>query len=174
MMQIKTSARWLFGLGLIVSLAACGSDQSDLQSYIDRIKARPGRGIEPLPEFRPAPSYVYQASDRRSPFVPDLPRSNPASTGGVNAPDANRPREFLEQMPLDALTMVGTLRNRAGNYGLVQDRDGLVHRVTIGNHMGQNYGRITNINDSEIQLIETINDGLGGYMERPASIGLSD
>jgi type IV pilus assembly protein PilP len=176
MMQKMTiaGARWLIAVGLIVALAGCGSDQSELQTYIDRIKARPGRGIEPLPEFRPAPSYVYQPHDRRSPFVPDLPQLNAAGTGGVNAPDADRPLEFLEQMPLDALTMVGTLRNKQGSYGLVQDSDSLVHRVAIGNHMGQNYGRITNITDSEIQLIETVGDGLGGYMERPARIGLSD
>jgi type IV pilus assembly protein PilP len=56
----------------------------------------------------------------------------------------------------------------------VQTTDGLVHRVTVGNHMGQNYGRIVAISDSEIQLVEIVSDGLGGYLERPAQIGLSD
>ena len=81
---------------------------------------------------------------------------------------------FLEGEPLDALSMVGTLANNQGAYGLVQDSEGLVHRVTVGNHMGQNYGRITSITESEIQLLEIISDGLGSYYERPASIGLSD
>jgi type IV pilus assembly protein PilP len=70
--------------------------------------------------------------------------------------------------------MVGTLSNAQAAYGLIQDSDGLVHRVTIGDHMGQNYGRITNITDSEIQLLEIVSDGLGEYYERPAAIGLSD
>jgi type IV pilus assembly protein PilP len=56
----------------------------------------------------------------------------------------------------------------------VQANDGLVHRVAVGNHMGQNYGRIVAISDSEIQLVEIISDGLGGYLERPAAIALAD
>jgi type IV pilus assembly protein PilP len=92
----------------------------------------------------------------------------------VDGPDQNRPREFLEQFPLDTLRMVGTLADRRASFGLVQDKDGLVHRVGVGNHMGQNYGRIISITDSEIQLVEIISDGLGGYLERPAAIGLTD
>ena len=84
------------------------------------------------------------------------------------------PREFLEQFPLDTLEMVGTLADRRASFGLVQTKDGLVHRVAVGNHMGQNFGRIVAISDSEIQLVEIISDGLGGYLERPAAIGLAD
>jgi type IV pilus assembly protein PilP len=172
-MRLTATQRWLaiVGLGLVVS--ACGSDQRDLQAWIDGVKARPGGAIEPLPEIRPAPSFVYEAGDRRSPFVPEQPVRAPQTAEGVG-PDLDRPREPLESEPLDALTMVGTLRNATGSFGLVQASDGLVHRVTVGNFMGQNYGRITNITESEIQLVEIIRDGLGGYYERPASIGLSD
>lgn len=171
-MRLKATQRWLaiVGLGLVVS--ACGSDQRDLQAWIDGVKARPGGAIEPLPEIRPAPSFVYRAGERRSPFVADTPVRAPENTGV--GPDLDRPREPLESEPLDALTMVGTLRNATGNFGLVQASDGLVHRVTVGNFMGQNYGRITDISESEIQLVEIIRDGLGGYYERPASLGLSD
>jgi type IV pilus assembly protein PilP len=70
--------------------------------------------------------------------------------------------------------MVGTLRGAGGAYALVQTADGLIHRPTVGDHLGQNYGRIGAITDSEIQLVEIISDGLGGYIERPARIGLSD
>ena len=70
--------------------------------------------------------------------------------------------------------MVGTLADRRASFGLIQTTDGLVHRVTVGNHMGQNYGRIVAISDSQIQLVEIISDGLGGYLERPAAIGLAD
>ena len=70
--------------------------------------------------------------------------------------------------------MVGTLANGRGSFGLVQTSDGLVHRVSVGNHMGQNFGRVISISDSEIQLVEIISDGLGGYLERPAAIGLAD
>ncbi|MGD2166713.1 MAG: pilus assembly protein PilP [Gammaproteobacteria bacterium] len=158
-----------------IVLSACGGGNSDLQQYIDEVKSRPGRRIEPLPPIRPAPSFVYDAGSRRSPFVPDTPQNVAAANpNAVDGPDPDRPREFLEQFPLDALRMVGSLEINQLKAGLVQASDGLVHRVIVGNHLGQNYGRVTSISDSEIELIEIIPDGLGGYIQRPASIGLSD
>jgi type IV pilus assembly protein PilP len=159
------------------TLSACGGSQDDLRAYIDEVKARPGGRIEPLPQIRPAPSFVYVAGNRRSPFMPDTPQQRVSNNpDAVQGPDPNRPREFLEQFPLDTLTMVGTLASpsRNSNFGLVQTADGLIHRVAVGNHMGQNYGRIMSITDSEIQLIEIISDGLGGFLERPAAVGLAD
>ena len=85
-----------------------------------------------------------------------------------------RPREYLEQFPLDTLKMVGTLRLGAGNYGLVQTKDGLIHRVLPGNHLGQNDGRVMAVSDAKITLVEIIPDGLGGYLERPAALALAD
>jgi type IV pilus assembly protein PilP len=89
-------------------------------------------------------------------------------------PDSKRNREFLEQFSLDTLAMVGTLKLQGRSYGLVQTRDGLVHRVLPGQYMGQNDGKITSITDSKISLVEIVPDGMGGYMERPAAIGLTD
>ncbi len=164
-------------LASAVILSACGSDMDDLRAYIDEVKARPGGRIEPLPEIRPTPTFVY-AADRdgaRSPFVPDTPQARVSEDpDAVRGPDPNRPREFLEQFPLDTLRMVGTLQAKGASYGLVQTSDGLIHRVSQGNHLGQNYGRITTITDSEIQLVEIISDGIGGYLERPAAVALSD
>jgi len=158
-----------------VTLTACGGNNSDLQSYIDEVKARPGGRIEPLPQIQPAPTFAYEAGTRRSPFMPDLPQRRVSNDpNAVRGPDTNRPREFLEQFPLDTLRMVGTLSDRRASFGLVQTADGLVHRVTVGNHLGQNYGRIVAISDSEIQLVEIISDGLGGFLERPAAIALAD
>jgi type IV pilus assembly protein PilP len=69
--------------------------------------------------------------------------------------------------------MVGTIRIAGTMYGLVQTKDGIVHRVTVGNYMGQNDGRITDILPSKLDLTEIVPDGLGGYMKRPAALGLS-
>jgi type IV pilus assembly protein PilP len=169
------SARWIAAAIIAASLSACGGANSDLRAYIDEVKTRPGGRIEPLPPVEPAPSFVYEPGVRRSPFMPDAPQRRVSNDpNSVEGPDRDRPREFLEQFPLDTLRMVGTLADRRASFGLVQTTDGLVHRVTVGNHMGQNYGRITAISDSEIQLVEIISDGLGGYLERPAAIGLSD
>jgi type IV pilus assembly protein PilP len=166
--------RTVVGIAVVLALSACGRGNQDLRTYIDDVKARPGGRIEPLPTVHPAPSFAYEAGDRRSPFVPDAPQrrvnTNPNRT---DEPDPNRPREFLEQFPLDTMHMVGTLADKRSSFGLVQTADGLVHRVTVGNHLGQNYGKIVAITDSEIRLTEIISDGLGGYLERPAKIALA-
>lgn len=158
-----------------LTLSACGGANDDLRAYIDEVKARPGGRIEPLPPVQPAPTFAYQPGTRRSPFTPDAPQRRVSNDpNAVDGPDRNRPREFLEQFPLDTLRMVGTLADRRASFGLVQTSDGLVHRVTVGNHLGQNFGRVTAISDSEIQLVEIISDGLGGFLERPAAIALAD
>ena len=175
LMRTATLMRLLTAAALLSALSACGRGTDDLRAYIDEVKARPGGRIDPLPQVRPAPTFAYEAGDRRSPFVPDTPQRRVSENpNAVDVPDQNRPREFLEQFPLDTLQMVGTLADRRASFGLVQTADGLVHRVTVGNHMGQNYGRIVAITDSQIQLVEIISDGLGGYLERPAAIGLAD
>ncbi|HEX5420883.1 MAG TPA: pilus assembly protein PilP [Gammaproteobacteria bacterium] len=156
-------------------LAGCSNHMGNLRAYIDQVKARPGGRIAPLPQIQPAPTFTYVPGDRRSPFVPDTPeRRVSTNPNAVTGPDPNRPREFLEQFPLDTMHMVGTLSSGADTYGLVQTKDGLLHKVTVGNYLGQNYGRITSITQSQISLTEIVPDGLGGYIKRPASIALSN
>ena len=119
----------------------------DLEQYVKEVKAQPGGRIEPLPEIKPYESFVYDARRRCArPFVPDTPvvAENGGAGGGVR-PDTNRNREFLEQFPLDTLRMVGTLEAGGTFFGLVQDKDGLVHRVLPGNHLGQNDGKILRV-----------------------------
>jgi type IV pilus assembly protein PilP len=166
-----------FGLLVVLALGltGCGCDMDDLDQYINEVKARPGGRIEPLPEITPYEGFTYVADveGMRSPFVPDTPQATGAAAGGTR-PDPDRSREYLEGFPLDTLGMVGTLYIGDTMYGLVQTSDGLIHRVVPGNYMGQNDGRITDISESEITLVEIISDGIGGYIERDAAISLSD
>ncbi len=164
----------------IVALAAagvtgCGSDMDELDAYINEVKQRPGRGIEPLPEIVPYEGFEYTAAadGLRPPFQPDTPQSAGGAGSGTR-PDPDRVPEFLESFPLDTLRMVGTLDMSETVYGLVQTADGLIHRVIPGNYMGQNDGRITGITESEIALVEIISDGIGGYIERDAAISLQN
>jgi type IV pilus assembly protein PilP len=166
--------------GLILSLAvvgmtACSSDNDDLDQYINEVKARPGGRIAPLPEITPYEIFTYVADTEqfRSPFIPDTPQVA-AGLGSGPRPVEDRSPEFLEGHSLDTLRMVGTLDISETLYGLVQTSDGLIHRVVPGNYMGQNDGRITGITESEIDLVEIISDGIGGYIERDAAISLSD
>jgi type IV pilus assembly protein PilP len=159
-------------LAAALALAGCSSDMDELQQKVAEIKARPGERIEPLPEIKPYESFTYAASSLRSPFVPSAPVRNDVAS--AVRPDAKRPREFLEQFPIDTMTMVGTLQLQGRTYGLVQGKDGLVHRVLPGNHMGQNDGRVISITATKISIIEIIPDGVGGYIERPAALALNE
>jgi type IV pilus assembly protein PilP len=157
---------------ILASLSGCSNDLADLERRVAEIKSSPGERIEPLPEIRPYESFLYSASNMRSPFIP----SAPARSDVTNAvrPDVKRPREFLEQFPLDTMQMVGTLQLQGRNYGLVQGKDGLVHRVLPGSFMGQNDGRVVSITNNRISIIEIVPDGLGGYIERPAALALNE
>ena len=171
-LKLLTLLALLAGSGL----AGCGGDMDDLDRYINEIKSRPGGRIEPLPEITPYEIFTY-AADRenfRSPFVPDSPQAAAGMAAGGTRPDRDRSREFLEQFPLDTLRMVGTLALGETAYGLIQTSDGLIHRVVPGNYMGQNDGRIVSVDESVIQLVEIISDGIGGYLEREAAVGLTD
>jgi type IV pilus assembly protein PilP len=153
-------------------LSGCSGGQSDLQKWIEATKKKPGGRIQPLPEVKPYESYVYSASNMRSPFQPQGP-SAIAGQGSLR-PSSRRNREFLEGFSLDTLRMVGTFKVGGNFYGLVQSKDGLVHKVQPGNYLGQNDGKVTEITGGRISLIEIIPDGLGGYIERPASLALAN
>ena len=174
-MRTSLTLKNTFLMALVAfSLSACGGGSDDLDVYINQIKARPGGRIEPLPEITPYETFNYIADRQgiRSPFRPDTPQA--AGGGSGPRPDVERSREYLESFPLDTLGMVGTLHIDETMYGLVQTTDGLIHRVIPGNYIGQNDGRITEISESEIELVEIISDGIGGYIERDAAVGLSD
>jgi type IV pilus assembly protein PilP len=158
------------------ALGACGGDMDDLDQYINSVKAKPGGRIDPLPEITPYEVFTYlaDAEGLRSPFVPDSPQAAAGIAAGGTRPDPERSREFLEQFPLDTLRMVGTLQLGETQFGLIQTSDGLIHRVIPGNYMGQNDGRIVVVSESEIELVEIISDGIGGYLEREAAVGLAD
>jgi len=162
----------LFIAFALAGLSGCSGDLDDLQKQIADIRARPGERIEPLPEIKPYEAFVYGAATLRSPFVP----SAPAGMDLANSlrPDVKRAREFLEQFPLDTLRMVGTLELHGRKYGLIQGKDGLVHRVLPGQYIGQRDGRISSVSASKIALIEIVPDGVGGYIERPAALTLTE
>lgn len=154
---------------MLTGLTACSSANSELDQFIADTKKQPGGRVQPLPEVKPYEQFIYNPAGRRSPFEPAGPTSDSSS---ALRPDSRRNREFLEQFSLDTLKMVGTLKLGRVNYGLVQTKDKLVHRVVVGNFLGQADGKITEITPSKIVLTEIVPDGLGGYMERPAALGL--
>jgi len=172
--------RWLCIASLSGMLVACSSDPtSDLEEYVRVTKSQQKSSIEPLPEFKPYESFAYQAADLRDPFTaPTFSHAQPsaqmASSNNGIKPDFERSAEPLEEFPLDSLRMVGTLEQHENHWALINDTDGTIHRVEPGNYAGQNHGKITRITEYEVELTEIVPDGIGGWMERQASIAISE
>jgi type IV pilus assembly protein PilP len=161
----------VLAVALVAGLVSgCSGRDADLDRFIDATKKEPGGRVEPLPEVKPYEAFAYTDQELRSPFVPG---GSGSQSAGLR-PDSKRNREFLEQFSLDTLKMVGTLNLGGNRYGLVSTKDGRVHRVVVGEHIGSNDGKITDITPSKIALVEIIPDGLGGYIERPAALGLNE
>ncbi len=179
MIRLKKAALAMTTCLLAGSLTACGgSNTEDLQSYVDEVKKRQHPRIEPLPEFAPYETHLYQAAGDRDPFtapVYSAPRSKAAKAAGDGiSPNFNRAREPLEAEPLDSLRMVGTLERNGNSWALVRMNDSTIHRVKPGNYIGQNHGKIISITESEMGVTEIVPDGLGGWMERQAALALSE
>jgi len=166
-------------LSSFVFLTACtgGSEVEDLQEFVaDTLNTQRGR-IQPLPEFQPYSAFVYSASALRSPFESPVAFEELASSQAntVDAPDPNRRKQALERFALGELSLVGTMSKLDGSENLkalVKTMSGSVHTVEVGQYMGKNHGRIINISESKIDLIEVVPNGSGGWISRPHSMGL--
>jgi len=161
-----------------VALVGCSSsDNSDLRQFMDQTKAQAqnaGR-IEPLPAYPPYVATIYSSAGMRSPFDP--PRQvviNELSGDAVSAPDLSRPKEFLERFNVTELTMVGSIEKDGVIWALIRDSSQSVHRVKVGNFIGRNYGLITEVRADSIELIETVVNGQGGWIERPRGLSVDD
>lgn len=174
--MIRSSAFLLLAAASL--LVGCGQDMDDLEDYAREVKARKSRAIDPFPQPKAYEPFLYDPGERRDPFLPLLAArdaaalaSASAGTGGIK-PDLNRPREPLEEFPLDSVRMVGTITQKKQAFALIKAPDNVVHRVTVGDHIGQNFGKITAISETEVVLMEIIPDGLGAWMQRPATVAL--
>ena len=157
----------------LLSISACSQDVSDLQTFIAQTKSAHVGSVKPIPQFKPYESFSYSAAELRDPFVAnvDLDNDETTKTSLLN-PDSTSAKQPLEVFPLDTLSMVGILEQNEQLWGLIKDPQNMVHRVQVGNYMGQSEGRIIEINDSAIYLVEIVPDGIGGYIERDASIAI--
>lgn len=164
-----------FSIALIISGCDASGSFSDLQTYMDEVRARPKGEIEPLPTFQPYESFTYSAAALRSPFQPPVKLEMVDRQKGTKdvKPDESRTKQFLEGFNIESFVMVGTLANNSGVFALVSGADG-VHRVRVGDYLGRNHGRILAIDESKIDVIEIVPDGEGGWLERPRSLSLKE
>ncbi len=111
-----------------------------------------------------------RAQDHAHPGDPAGGRRDPFTQAQKPSEESTRAKEPLEEFPLDSLKLIGLISFKNSVYALVRAPDGIVHRVTVGDHMGQNYGKITQITATEVSLVELVADGFGGLKQQPASL----
>jgi len=158
-------------------LASCGGEQyGDLKDELNRLTKDLPRKVEPLPVVKPYEPVPYEAASLPDPFGPAkielVTKSNPVASSKLR-PDEKRSREPLEAFPLESLKMVGVLQQGKQTFALVK-ADASLYRVKAGNYMGQNFGRITEVTESEVRLRELVQDAAGDWSERPSSLQLQE
>jgi len=126
--------------------------------------------------MKPYEPFQYAAISLTDPFAPGNLRPLSAAAGSNGPrPDMNRRKEALEDYPLDALKMVGTLAHKKNRrWAVVQAPDGSVHRAQVGNFLGQNFGKVVKITDEKIDLVELISGSSGEWIEREASLATAE
>lgn len=158
---------------VLVGMLATGcvdDDHADLEAFVDEtareFRSIPFSGADPSPAKLSSEPIAYTAHESRSPFQPPSTLQPIAAGQPMVAPDFEREKGHLEGFPLAQLRLVGNLSGRQGHQALVQDPDGLVHTVGVGDRMGTDFGRVLAIGDGGIELVEIVRDA-GGWIERP-------
>jgi len=171
------------GMALLLLLPLSGciwvDDTEDLKQYTREQQARPSGKVEPLPTFEPYESFVYEGASLRDPFRPlvrnDGSEKDFAAEDNLK-PDTERPKEYLEGFSVDQLNMVGTITAPGSDtlWALVKDPNSEVHRVAVGNYLGNDYGEIVSVGERRLELVEIISNGRGGWMKRPRTLNIEE
>lgn len=160
---------------LCIVLTGCGDGNvSDIQQFVAEANQTVRGNVEAIPEVKPYQAFAYQAFELPDPFKPRKLQPKTADGGSGIKPDLNRPKEALENYPLESLKMVGTLQRDGATYAIVKTSDNNIYRVKTGNYMGQNFGIITSVAEGEIKLTEIVQDSAGDWTERISSINLQE
>ena len=163
-------------LALLISvtlmLTGCGGgDLDDLKRFVDETGKDMQGKIEPLPEVKLYEPFSYAAFDLPDPFKP---RKLSVGGGGGLQPDLSRPKEPLEAFSLETLKMVGALSKKGVIHAVIKTPDNAIYHVRKGNYVGQNFGLITQIGDSEVTLREIVQDSAGDWSERASTLILQE
>lgn len=172
----------LLSVAAVMALSACeGSEHEEINKWMAEQRAVTKPQIEPIPEPKKFTPEVYSQESAVEPFSNqkltqalkrDAQQSGSASAA-LLAPELNRRKEPLEAYPLDSMTMVGSLMKKGNPVALLRV-DNLLYQVKPGNYLGQNYGRITKVGESEVVLRELVQDAAGEWIERVATLQLQE
>jgi type IV pilus assembly protein PilP len=162
---------------LLLGLAGCGAQHDELQAWMEQQRREVKPNVQPLTppkRFDPEP---YREAQSVEPFSAQkltvALKQEARQPNSLLAAELNRRKEPLEAYPLDSMSMVGSLTKQGAPFALLRV-DNLLYQVKVGDYLGQNYGRITRIGETEITLREVIQDAAGEWIERPATLQLQE
>jgi len=162
----------LASIVIILGLAGCGGGgMEDLRTFVAETGKDMQGKIEPLPEVKVYEPFTYEAFDLPDPFKP---RKLSTGGGGGMQPDLTRPKEPLEAFSLETLKMVGVLSRKGVIHAVIKTPDNAIYHVKKGNYVGQNFGLITQIGDSQVSLREIVQDSAGDWSERTSTLILQE
>jgi type IV pilus assembly protein PilP len=177
-MTIRQNAkRWLTGSLMLALLAGCGADNEELQEWMERQRREVKPNVSPLSAPKKFEAQPYTSAQAVDPFSNQkltvalkMEARQPNSMLGA---ELSRRKEPLEAYPLDSMSMVGSVAKQAKPFALLRV-DNLLYQVKPGDHIGQNYGRITKITETQIELREIVQDAAGEWIERPTTLQLQE
>ena len=162
----------LVSMFFVLGLTGCGGgSMEDLHTFIAEAGKDMQGKIEPLPQVKVYEPFTYNAFDLPDPFKP---RKLSTGGGGGMQPDLNRPKEPLEAFSLETLKMVGMLSKQGVIHAVIKTPDNAIYHVKKGNYVGQNFGLVTQIGDSEVTLREIVQDSAGDWSERISTLILQE
>lgn len=155
------------------ALTACdGGDGDDLDQYMRDAAKDVKPKVKPLPEVKPYTALQYNADES---LVDPFRARKAVNKPSMLQPNLSRPKEPLEAYPLESLKYVGMLSKQKLTYALLKTPDNSVQQIKVGNYIGQNFGRVTQINDNEVIVNEIVQDELSGdWVERLSSLTLQE
>ncbi len=173
--------RFLGAVCIGLSLAGCGgADDDELQRWMTEQRSQTRPKVASIPEPKVFKPESYALAETIEPFSREkltqaLRRDSAqvSANGALVAPELARRKEALEAFPLDSITLVGSMV-RAGQPVALVRVNSLLYQVRPGDYLGQNYGRVTKINETEVALREIVQDAVGEWIERTASLQLQE
>jgi type IV pilus assembly protein PilP len=173
--------RSIFGAGLMLTLVGCGSaSEEDLRQWMveERNQTRPKVSALPAPkQFLPEPYEITAAiepfSNQKLAQALKRDAAQTVSNAALVAPELARRKEPLEAFPLDTMALVGSIMKSGQPVALVRV-DSLLYQVKVGNYLGPNYGRVVKIDETEVTLREIVQDAVGEWIERAATLSLQE
>jgi type IV pilus assembly protein PilP len=164
-------------LGTTLVLGACSAEHDELQQWMEQQRREVRPNVQPLTppkRFDPQPYNLVQSVEPFSPQKLTVALKQEArQPNSLLSAELNRRKEPLEAYPLDSMSMVGSITKLGAPYALLRV-DNLLYQVRVGDHLGQNYGRVTRIGETEIALREIVQDAAGEWIERPTTLQLQE